>query len=69
MTARSILSKTVLNKLTFSGFPRPGFDNRYVIWHDDDADTRVVDSDEGQTKADSPNFDLDWQVLHDEQAK
>jgi hypothetical protein len=62
-------SKTVLKKLTVSGFPRPGFDNRYVIWHPDDADKRIVDVDEGQTEADGPIFVLDWLAFHDEQAK
>ena len=36
-------SKTVLKKLTIYGLPRPGFDNRYVIWHPDDADKKIVD--------------------------
>ena len=62
-------SKTVLKKLTVSGFPRPGFDNRYVIWHSDDADKPIVDIDEGQTEADGPIFVLDWLAFHDEQAK
>ncbi len=62
-------SKTVLKKLTVSGFPRPGFDNRYVIWHPDDADKPIVDIDEGHTEADGPIFVLDWLTLHDEQAE
>ena len=62
-------SKTVLKKLTLSGFPRPGFDNRYVIWHPDDADKPIVDIGEGQTAADGPIFVLDWLALHDAQAK
>ncbi|MBT4865488.1 MAG: hypothetical protein HON53_10255 [Planctomycetaceae bacterium] len=62
-------SKTVLKKLTVFGFPRPGFDNRYVIWRPDDADKAIVKIDEGQTAADGPIFVLDWLALHDEQAK
>jgi hypothetical protein len=62
-------SKTVLKNLTVSGFPRPGFDNRYVIWRPDDADKPIVEIGEGQTEADGPIFVLDWLALHDEQAK
>jgi hypothetical protein len=62
-------SKTVLKKLAVSGFPRPGFDNRFVIWHPDDADKPIVNIDEGQTEADGPIFVLDWLALRDEQAK
>jgi len=62
-------SKTVLKKLTMYGLPRPGFDNRYVIWHPDDVDKPIVDIGEGQTEADGPIFILDWLALHDEEAK
>ena len=62
-------SKTVLKKLTVSGIPRPGFDNRFVIWHPDDADKPIVNIDEGQTEVDGPIFVLDWLALRDEQAK
>ncbi len=62
-------AKTVLTKLTVSGFPRPGFDNRFVIWHPDDADKTIVDISAGQTEADGPIFVLDWVALQDEQAK
>lgn len=61
-------SKTVLKKLTMYGLPRPG-DNRYVIWHPDDADKSIVDIEKGATEADGPIFVLDWLALHDEQAK
>lgn len=62
-------SKTVLKKLTMYGYPRPGFDNRYVIWLPDDADKPIVNLEAGQTEADGPIFVLDWLALHDEQAK
>jgi hypothetical protein len=62
-------SKTVLKVLTISGFPRPGFDNRYVIWKPDDQDKEIVDITKNQTEADGPIFLLDWLSLHDEQAK
>jgi hypothetical protein len=45
------------------------FDNRYVIWHPDEAEKPIVDIGEGQTEADGPIFVLDWLALHDEQAK
>ena len=62
-------SKTVLKKLTVSGVPRPGFDNRFVIWQAEDADKPIVNIGEGQTEADGPIFVLDWLALHDNQAK
>jgi hypothetical protein len=70
MAARIINdSKTVLKKLTVSGVPRPGFDNRFVIWKPDGADKPIVSIDAGQTEADGPIFVLDWLALRDEQAK
>jgi hypothetical protein len=62
-------SKTVLKKLTMYGLPRPGFDNRYVIWRPDDVDKPIVDISQGETEADGPIYVLDWLALHDEQAK
>lgn len=62
-------AKTVLQKLTVSGIPRPGFDNRFVIWNADNSDQQIVNVDEGQTEADGPIFVLDWLALNDEQAK
>ena len=61
-------SKTVLQRLTVSSFPRPGFDNRYIIWHPDDADKSIVDITAGQTESDGPIYILDWVTLHDKQA-
>ena len=60
-------SKTVLKKLTISGFPRPG-DNRFVIWHPDQAELEIVELNNGETEADGPMYVLDWLAAQDKEA-